>query len=217
MSLVRVQGPQRSGLLALVEGLRAWFALPFVAAKCAEERVRIPVIGRTGWRQREQQLNTSPEGGNRVLLLPGNASGALGTLAMPERPGVGYGGNPRLLWTNLRVVTASVWSYDPDNPDDEEAQIEASDQLVELTLQGLDKSFRATLDDAGETVVEVAGTGAILPGATLRRDTKVSVNAVMGLEVLIEFVHVEPLYDMPNDLITEVLPVIEKVLRVPSP
>jgi len=128
---------------------------------------------------------------------------------MPDRPPVGYGGNPRVLWTWDRIVTASIWSYDPTAADnDEEAQLRAATQLLELVAQGLDKSF--VVDADGN--VEIAGTGAITL-LSVRRDLKASVNLPFGIEQLVTFVHEEPLYDMPSDVITQVTP---KIVRNPA-
>lgn len=116
----------------------------------------------------------------------------------------------RPLWTWHRWVTASVWSVgqttalgtapSPADLANEELQIRASDALVDLVLAGLHKCGQGQPIDPG--------TGNI-QRPRLRRDPRVSANMGYGLEVLLEFVHVEPIgFDLPNDVITDVHPAI---------
>jgi hypothetical protein len=195
MTVVLNYGPQVSGLLALAASFKNWLDSAWNQTKLAEEGIPIPVVGTTGWKQREQQ-NDSRSGANRILFLPGSMdSGNEGTFAQPERGASGlYLGNPRMLYTWSRVVTASIWSVDNRDTRNEELQIAASDTMIELVVQGL---------------INCGGTANIRL-TSIKRDPKVSINQVYGLEKLLEFVHKEGLFDLPNDQVTDVTQVVNR-------
>lgn len=124
-----------SGILALVRGVREYFDENDVSA-----RVEV------GWTKRFRTDNQGPGGGNRVVFIPGEDA------AQPGAPKILKGGvldrnapqnhvayNPRmraLAWGH-EPLTVCVWALDPERPQDEEAQIEATEDLFELTLQGI--------------------------------------------------------------------------------
>lgn len=186
MSLIRGLGPQKSGLLGLADNFRTFLAIQGIADKWTSEGVSIPTVGTTGWKQREQNLNVGAAGANRIVFLPGNQAGDMGSCRQPRRNGPDY---PRVLDTWDRIVTASLWSVDNDDKRDEELQLSASDKMLELFRQ----------------VINACATGSAKPPHRIYRDPKAnSNNAGYGIEILVEFIHCEPLFDLPSDLMTDV-------------
>jgi hypothetical protein len=208
MSLLRSFGPKRSGLLALADDFTRYVAEAWHRGGYGGTGLPEPAVGIVGWKQREQQLNQAPEGGNRLLIIPGH--GRYGTrqhggLEQPRHSGIGTRemsrqssiGEPAALWTWPRKFTLSVWSYAPSSPDDEPTQIAASDSLLELAVGAL----------------VAAGRGSIKPAGDLYQD-EWSVNLGFGLELLVPFTHGEPLYGLPKDVITDVSVAIQSSLTV---
>lgn len=125
----------RSGICALVRGVRAYF-----------DRANVAATVRLGWTERSRNDNQGPGGATRVTFIPGefdSSPGAPKTLrgGTIDRKGAQThgGGNPRLrtLAHDHPIVTVSVWACDPTRPFDEEAQIEATETLRELTFQAI--------------------------------------------------------------------------------
>lgn len=202
MSLVLTTSPQGSGLLALADGLREHLKLSWIATKYAAHGAPAPFVGKTGWKVREQN-EASPEGGNRLLLIPGHGTGTSrqhGALELPRHSGIGTPGwnakdsegTARTNWTWPRRFTLSVWSYDPRDDRDEELQITASDTLLEMALAGL----------------VAVGRGSVFAAGEIYQDP-FSANAPFGIELLVPLVHREPLYALPNDVITDVSVVVQ--------
>jgi hypothetical protein len=196
-----------SGIIALSDGVRSFFTTPAIAAYFAKNGVSIPVVGTTGWRQREQNLNVAPSAptvtqpagqvNRRVLFIPGTEGGDEGSFSEPRhRTGVGpHASNtkPRVLATWDRIVTASVWAVDMSNRNDEQLQIAAADNLLEMVVQALQWFAQADF---------VAGSGKI------RRDPKMTANLPSGREVLYQFVHREPVFDLPRAVVPGGLPTV---------
>jgi hypothetical protein len=183
----------KSAVLLLAHKVTEWFTIPEIAAYYASISFVPPFVGTTGWKQREQQLNVSPQGANRMLFIPGTlAGGDEGALENPRRTA----GNPRSLARWARVLTVSLWSVDKTDPQNEELQIEASDNLLEAAMQAL---------------VHVAHDDVIF--SKVSRDPAASKNLPFGREVLLEFVHREHLLDFTRPVVQGATPSIE---RVPS-
>jgi hypothetical protein len=189
-----------SGIINLSDGVRSYFYDPGVARYLATNGVTIPEVGTTGWRQRESQLNSAPTAptlaapagqvNRRVLFMPGTEAGDEGKITEPRhRTGVGDAllGNPnpqrpRTLATWERIVTAWVWAVDTSDRNNEQKQIAASDNLLELVIQALQWFAQADF---------VAGSGIV------RRPIPATANLPMGREILYQFVHREPVFAIP--------------------
>jgi hypothetical protein len=191
--MIDVTGPDLSPLLELTDGVRAWFTNPSVQPLLAQMRITAPVVGTTGWKQREQQLNQGPGQANRVLFIPGTfPDGADEGEQVPpiRRKGVQF----RVIATWKRIVTASIWAVDTTDRNNEEKQILACDRLHQLVVAAL----------RWVAVGDFDGTGKV------RRDPKQSANMGFGIERLFEFVHQEEVLDLPVNLATGVTPVLTK-------
>lgn len=196
MSLITSVAPHRSGLLELVRRAQQYLEHDWVRKKYADQGARLPVFAKTGWKQREQNF-ASPEGGNRLLVIPGHGSGTRlqhGALEQPRHSGIGtpgystsYAGGARAEFSWPRKFILSVWSYDGRDDRDEELQIEASDQLLELAVNAL----------------VAAGNGSVRPAGDIYQD-EFSPNAPFGIELLVPMTHSSPLYGLPHDVITDV-------------
>lgn len=183
-----------SGIVALSDGVRAYFAQPYLVTYFQTLGVSLPVVGTCGWKQREQILNVAsgPPGqvNRRVLFMPGTEGGDEGATTQPRRTS----GNPRTLLTWNRIVTASIWAVDTSDGANEEAQIAAADNLFEMTVQALQ---------------QFAAADFVVDGA-VRRDPKTSKNLPFGREVLFQFIHREPLFDIPQQVVMGVTPTVER-------
>ncbi|HEX8795456.1 MAG TPA: IPT/TIG domain-containing protein [Polyangiaceae bacterium] len=127
-----------------------------------------------GWRQRFEQLNQGPGGANRVAFMPGRANGDDGTLEQPRK----VSSNPRDLRQWNRILTMSVWGADATNKDNEAAQIEAAEALLEQAWQGL---YRA-VDPATGTPL---GLGNLRSGCSVKW-TVDNTDFYFGRELLVE-------------------------------
>jgi hypothetical protein len=125
--------PGRSPLRALARAIRWRFEAYGVTASV-----------RLGWRQRTEQ---DPDAGNRVVLVPGifDPSAGLGVKSLRagrfdrDAPQNYVDHDPRLravAWWH-EPVTFSVWAVSDDDPQDEEAQIEATEDLCERTIDAI--------------------------------------------------------------------------------
>lgn len=169
----------RSGLIALVHGVRAYFAANSITANVAA----------CGWRQRSEQMNQGPGRANRVLFIPGDMNGRGGSLANGPRLS---STNPRPLVQWNKLVTLSVWAADPNpaNRADEEKQIEAVETLLEQTIQAM----RYALDPDTEQRVGFATIE--FHDLTWTVD---NTEMYFGREVLVTFTHKGPLFDVTYD------------------
>jgi hypothetical protein len=193
------------GLLLLAGGVRTFFTLgggtrdfgngagpvpiPDIVALLASYGMPAPLVGTTGWKQRQRILNQGVGQANRVLFMPGDDKGAEGDLVQPRRTN----GNPRALWKWERIVTASIWAVDSTDTANEELQIQASSNLFQLTTQAI--QWFASADYVMRRV---------------RRDPLVSENLPFGREILVELIHREPLFDIPQKVVTGFSPNVQR-------
>lgn len=177
----------RSGLLGLVRGVRAYFAAQEINAVVA-----------VGWNKRNRIDNQGPSGAARVVFIPGEfdpTSGAPKVLkggAMDRNaPQDHVALNPRLrtlAWWH-ETVTVCVWAVDPLKPQDEESQIGATEGLRELTLQAIHNS-----------VDPETGTGAGFANIEEWGDTFWTLppgEAGFGREITFSFTLLVPIFDQP--------------------
>jgi hypothetical protein len=190
-------------LVALREDLSTWFtlsggthdwgqgagAIPVadIVATLKAQGITPPVIGTTGWKQREQQLNQGPGRANRILLLPGNERGDEGVFIQ----GHVRRSNPRVLFTWERICTASIWGVDTTERSNEELQLNASFLLLVLFNQAM--QYLRSADYVFKSA---------------RRDPKMSQNVQFGRELLVEFIHRQPIFDMPQPVVEGGLPTV---------
>jgi hypothetical protein len=179
----------RSGLLGLKRGLAAFFVAQDISASV-----------RVGWTARSRQDNQGPGGASRVVLIPGDFDATTGAPRVQRAGRLDRDGpqNHVNLDPQLRAlawwhesVTCSVWGVDVERPKDEEAQIEATELLLEQTIQGLHNAVDpltntpagfANLEDWGEPFWTLP------PG-----------EMAYGRELVFGFVLVVPLFDLPID------------------
>jgi hypothetical protein len=133
-----VPTPIVSGLGGLVRGVRVYFE-----ANAVDANVSI------GWTARYRQDNQGAGGANRVIFIPGEDAAAPGPPKILKSGAFDLDGAQNFVATNangerLRTlawnhepVTVSVWAVDPDRPQDEEAQYEATILLVAATIQAI--------------------------------------------------------------------------------
>lgn len=118
-----------SGLVALVSSVRSYF----------EQRNIVTSVS-LGWREAAKQVNQGAGRANRVVFIPSDPGGRGGPLSAAHQPGARHFGNDttaRALYTWERNLVVSVWAVDADNPNDEEAQIEAVEDLFEWTIRAV--------------------------------------------------------------------------------
>jgi hypothetical protein len=193
-------------IVMLSNDLRTWFGLtggthdfgygagpvpvPNIASILSAAGITPPVVGTSGWKQREQQLNQSKGPGNRanrILLIPGNERGEEGDFVQAKH----RTSNPRRLWTWERIVTASIWQVDSSDRANEELQLNASFLLLVLFTQGM--QFLRSADYVYRSA---------------HRDPVMSANVQFGRELLVEFIHRQPLNDMPQTVVEGGLPTV---------
>jgi hypothetical protein len=127
----------RSGSARLVRGVRRYFEANAITAQVD-----------FGDRALTQQLNQGPGSANRVVFCPFDPnSGDAGTLQEPlilgiqdipseDDPSVRVGTTRALVdWARLFVVSA--WSFDADCPEDELAQQDAAEGLIEDVISAV--------------------------------------------------------------------------------
>lgn len=136
----------RSGLIALADGVRAYFEAQEASA----------VVTPVGWRYRTFQLNQGPGGGSRVCFIPGRIDPAMpgapkvmpaGAILQPSTsspPGVPRVGgiqagvrNPRPLRNWDKIVSVSIWGVDGTDVNNDELQLAATEDLLELTIRAM--------------------------------------------------------------------------------
>lgn len=166
----------RSGIRALVDGVRAYF-----------EEHEITAVVAAGWKVRLDQNNQGPGRANRVVIVPGDLNGKAGKIVQPLERGERLIGDPshpdgstRAIADWDRVVTLSIWAYDGDFPNDELAQIIAVETLLELTKRAVDRV-------AGASVTW--GDSAWSPPKERQ----------FGAELLVGLTFSQPLYDEPRE------------------
>ena len=173
----------RSGLVALSDGVRAFFAANGVAA----------TVTPVGWRYRSFQVNQGPGGGSRVCFIPGKIDPT--SPAAPKVVDAGTFEQPRLKTANPRplaqwskVVTLSVWGVDTSDLENDELQLAATENLLESTYQAM----HAAVDPV--TGVNVGLADVVLRDAVW---TLPPVELGFGREFVAYFVHRGPLFDLP--------------------
>jgi hypothetical protein len=180
----------RSGLLALKRGVAEYFEAQSVSASV-----------RVGWTARNRQDNAGPGGANRVVFIPGEFDPTSGAPKVLRAGKIDRDGeqnfvdlDPRLrvlAWWH-EAVTCSVWAVDSDHPQDEELQIEATETLLEQTIQGIHNAVDpdtgtnvgfANIEDFGEPFW-------VLPPGEM----------AFGRELVFGFVLYVPLFDAPTGI-----------------
>lgn len=193
------------GLLLLAGGVRTFLGLtggvrdfgtgvgpvpvPNIVALLASYNIVGPMVGTTGWKQRQKIINQGQGQANRVLFIPGNDKGEEGDLVQPRRTN----SNPRSLWKWERIFTCSIWAVDSSDIANEELQIQASSNLLQLTLQAM--QWYASADIVLHKI---------------RRDPVHTENLPFGREVLVEGIHREPLFDIPQAVVTGFTPNVQR-------
>lgn len=182
-----------TGFRMLFEGVRTFFA-----SHQWSESVE------AGWKAREQILNQGPGGAGRIVLVhgkvpPGNVTGPYdaGTIEQPriaQRRGSvaagNYVDNPRPLRQWSRIVTLSVWGVDATQLDDDVAQSDAAEELLERAMQAIHSAVYIDPDNGSQTpagLADVKWQGLVW--------NVVSQNFGFGRELLAYFTHAGPLYD----------------------
>jgi hypothetical protein len=182
----------RSGLLGLVRGVRARFVANGIAA-----------VVDVGWNKRGRQTNQGPGGASRVVFMPGAMPDPSAGPQKAMRAGRIDRNAPQnhvTLDPHLRAlawwheeITVSVWGVDlstPGSSADEEKQIEATEALLESTMQAIHGAVDpdtgqpagfASIEDWGESVWTVP------PGEN-----------AFGREILFGLVLIVPLFDLPE-------------------
>lgn len=173
-----------SGFLSAVAYVREFFA----------DRELEAAIAVVGFKQRMQQLNQAPATrGNRVVFQPSDDSGKAGSIVIARqvgdrdiRPAVDA---PRVAtirslaeWERLSMV--SVWAFDPAEPEDEEAQAQATESLFEWVV-------RAVHSAPGAFANAIWGDVQFTP--TKERS--------LGLELRASLVFRHPIFDEPREVV----------------
>ncbi|MDB4996650.1 MAG: uncharacterized protein JWM74_4082 [Myxococcaceae bacterium] len=127
----------KSGSVALVKAVRAFFEDSQITAKVS-----------LGWKERAKQDNQGAGGANRVVFTPSDDSGAGGRITAVRGVGdrldgdlaAGTAESRRGLFNWERIFLVSVWAVDTstlNDPENEEAQIEAVELLFEHVMQAV--------------------------------------------------------------------------------
>jgi hypothetical protein len=192
----------RDGLVALSDGVRAFFAANQIPADVT------PV----GWKYRTFQLNQGPGGGSRVCFIPGRIDPSMpgppkvidaGKLSQPSTaapPGVARAGglkdgvrNPRPLRSWHHIVSVSIWGVDPTDTSNDELQYAATVALFEQTIQAMHFSVDPVTEiPVGMANLEHEGASWVLP----------PVERAFGRELVLFFVQHGPLYAPAKDVTT---------------
>ena len=129
-----------SGILGLARGMRAYFA----------SVLQSPPNIIVGWTKRWRQDNQGAGGAARIVLMPGVVDVSAGPpKVLPagtidrdfEQNFVDLNPQMRIVRMWHYAVTCSVWAVDPNYPQDEEAQIGAVEDLLELTYQSIAEAY----------------------------------------------------------------------------
>lgn len=170
----------RSGVRNLLNGLRSYLEGHGVTAEVA-----------FGTKALSSQVKQGTGRANRIVLAPFDEKGAGGRLVEPSQVGkrdiMSMAGTPirtgsvRALADWQRLMVVSVWAYDGSRPEDELAQEEALEDLLEWALRAIHwTGFAEAVWDA--TTFRVQGE---------RR---------FGLEVRMFLRFTHPLFDVPTEV-----------------
>lgn len=179
----------RSGLVALVKGVREYFDAVGVTANVS-----------IGWKERAKQINQGTGRANRVVFTPSDDSGKGGKIVAVKQPGTRQIGDPvthtvRSLRNWERFVVVSVWAADTTKPNDEEAQLEAVESLFESVLQAVN-TFAAADAVWGDVSWTTEG-----------------IELSFGREMRAGLVFRHPLFDLPVEVVYPGLNPITKTLE----
>lgn len=174
------------GLVALVEGVRGYFA------KIGATEIVVDF----GLKARSKSINQGTGGANRVVLIPGKVDPSAG---IPKALDAGaftqprhHSDNPReLVWFH-KIVSVSVWGVDATDAatlQDPLKQYAATIALLEKTYQALHYAEYTTPDN----VTHTAGLADLI----LKDGKWVAppVENAFGVEFLATFEHNAPLFD----------------------
>lgn len=169
----------RSGIVALRDAIRAFFL-------ANGDKV---VVGRIGRSQRARVDNQAPHGAGRVLIITNDED--RGTLIRGKLAK----GNPRVSFEWDQVVTLSVWAADPTNTSDEEAQIEASESLLERTLDAIEHAVDPV---SGQAI----GAGILTTPIKVREMATTNQNLYFGRELQLPITVKTLLYERPIPMVS---------------
>ncbi len=149
----------RSGVIALARAIRAFF----------DARALNVVVGVVGKGQRARRDNQAPGGAGRVLLVTDEADGGEVVRGYKRF-------NPRAGLQQNEKIKLCIWAADPTNRNNEEAQIEASEQLRDYVFEAIEK---ATDPATGIAI----GAGILKTPIAMRRAATQNQNLYFGLEL----------------------------------
>lgn len=119
----------QSGLVALVDAVRAYFTQELIPA----------TVTALGWREYRKLPNGFGGGGaRRVVFLPSDEKSGKGGRFLPNARNIGR--NPRAVATIERDLVVAIWAVDASSPAalaSDVAQIEAVEDLLESTVQAV--------------------------------------------------------------------------------
>lgn len=163
-----------SGLLFLADGVQAYLDDHNVGTK----------VFATFNREHFRQINQGEGTANRIVFLFGGDDDdeELGNLT-GARQNSGHGRNPRELFTWEKRGVMSVWAVDADNIDDERKQIAAIETLLEWSIRATQAVAAADLEWTGMRV------------------GKKNQERRYGTQLLLDFMHKGPLFDVTYDVV----------------
>ena len=190
----------RSGLIALADSVRANFSANGVDAEVTRVGLRYRML----WPKR-----------SRVCFIPGIFRGEKdpkptdeGRLTAPEHT---KSQSPRELATWERKVTVSVLGVDIAQKDDEQAQIEAVESLLELTIRAMVTASKpngtgeAWLSNPKDPLAVkeygLAGQGSIFFDDSTVTRIYPPADISYGAELLVSFTQRGPFFDAPETLL----------------
>lgn len=186
-SILTGLSPIRSGLIALSDGVRAYFAANSVPA----------VVTPVGWRYRTFQINQGPGGGSRVCLIPGRIdptapappkvvdAGDFAGASMSANRSSPTGPRPLVTWR--KVISLSVWGVDTSDTSNDELQLAATENLFEWAYRALHSAVDpVTGQSVGLQQLALQDAQWVLP----------PVERAFGRELVAWFVLSGPLYDV---------------------
>lgn len=172
----------RSGLVASARYVR-----DFLAANGLGTEVKV------GWKERAKQDNQGAGRANRVIFIPSDLSGRGGSIVGPHQGGerdvrqavdAPRHATVREISGWRRVVTLSIWAYDGDDRENEEAQIEAVETLHEWVT-------RAVHSAPGAFATPLWGDVSWPPRGERQ----------FGVEMLVGLTFRQPLFDQPRPVV----------------
>jgi hypothetical protein len=175
-----------SGLVALVDGVEAYFQLRRVTAEV-----------RLGWAERTRQDNQGAGDANRVVFVPGDDSGQCGQIVQARQPGerpifdvdgTTIIAKVRALRAWQRLAMVSVWACDSSDTTNEKKQCRATDALLEQTIRGV--HYACSVSNGQSVPVGLANVtwGKI-------KTTTAPVDRSFGREYLVELTYEHPIFD----------------------